>query len=411
MRKLGHGQSVVFCAPTEVRLESDAQEPTVLDVLEWAVRGTWEDAARSLPQWAVQGRRHGRQSKLWDTYRDEATNLDMSHKHAQKFRENEAMSIEARYGPIARSEPSINAAPNDDDPIASRFHDFVLVNTSLSALNEEQERELSPEVEREQEVQRCKSATPAVHYLHPDIEAYISRGVIDTSSEAYRPAFLSLQETIAAKHRAGISFPRNIMASRDFTRTVLEKGSDQTQRSVQWVITSRQFKKDTRVCNSLIISPYEAQELLPSIHKSLYVALHLYAPRPNLGYRPLDNLDLYTIPDKPLPPIHHSIITELNLFAGQLYFESVAECIRVCRFIGITSFEAMQVSTLTAYDNQTTGFIGIPIKFLHLYFSQVRRSSGGIGKTHMGQILDYKWPPDLDSSSCQEGRSNSQAAI
>ncbi len=399
MRKLGHGQSVVFCAPNEIRLKSNAQEPTVLDVLEWAIRGTWVDAARSVPQWAVQGRRHSRQSKLWDTYRNGSSDSGMSQEHAQKFMEDEAMSIEARYGPIARGGPSSIAAPDDSDPIALRFRDFVLGNLSLSALNEEQERELSPEVEREREVRRAEPATAAVHSLHPDIEAYISRGVLSIFSEAYKPAFLSLPETVAAQHRAGITFPRNIMASIDFARTVMGKGSDSTQRPVQWIITSRQSKKDTNVCTALIISPYEAQELLPSIHKSLHVALHLYAPRSNLGYRPLDNLDLYTVPNEPIPPIHHSIKTELNLFAGQLYFESATECIRVCRFIGITSFEAMRSAVPTADDDQTTRFIGIPIKFLQTYFSQVRRSSGVIGKTHMGQVLDYKWPPDLGSSS------------
>ncbi|KAJ3494454.1 hypothetical protein NLG97_g4066 [Lecanicillium saksenae] len=406
MRKLGHGQSVVFCAPKEIRLESNAQEPTVLEVLEWAVRGTWEDAARSLSLWAAQGRRHSRQSKLWDTYRDGTADLSMSREHAKKFMEDEAMSIEARYGPIARGGSSITAASHDSDPITLRFNDFVLENISLSVLSEEQERELSPEVEREREVQRAESATPAVHYLHPDIEAYIWSGLIGTSSEAYQPAFLSLPKTIAAKHRDGISFPRNIMASRDFARTVMGQGSGNTQRSVQWVITSRRFKKDTKICTALILSPYEAQELLPSIHKSLNVTLHLYAPRPNLGYQPLDNLDLYTVPDKPIPSIHHSLITELNLFAGQLYFGSATECVRVCRFIGITNFEAMRVAILKADDDKNTGFVGIPIKFLQIFFSQVRRSSGVIGKTHMGQLLDYKWPPDLDSGSCEEGRSN-----
>jgi hypothetical protein len=85
----------------------------------------------------------------------------------------------------------------------------------------------------------------------------------------------------------------------------------------------------------VVISPYEAQELFPEIMRSEAVCLHLYATRPNLGYRPLDSLDLYTVPDRQISPIPQSLILQLNLFAGQLYFDSFEEYNRVSRFLGM----------------------------------------------------------------------------
>ena len=54
--------------------------------------------------------------------------------------------------------------------------------------------------------------------------------------------------------------------------------------------------------------------------ESKYVTLHLYAARPNLGYRPLYPLDLFTVAALQTFVVPRSLAAELNLFAGQLYF-------------------------------------------------------------------------------------------
>lgn len=61
MRKLGKGQSVIFCIPEEVKssiLElTDKHEKSdidVSDVLQWAVSETWMDTRHSMPLWVTQ---------------------------------------------------------------------------------------------------------------------------------------------------------------------------------------------------------------------------------------------------------------------------------------------------------------------------------------------------------------------
>ncbi|RAQ55400.1 hypothetical protein AFGD_007506 [Aspergillus flavus] len=85
----------------------------------------------------------------------------------------------------------------------------------------------------------------------------------------------------------------------------------------------------------VIISPYEEQELYPSIKDSKHVTLHLYVPRSNLGLKPLDKLDLYNVSGEVTSALRipRSFIIELNLFAGKLYLSSYEEYVEVCDFL------------------------------------------------------------------------------
>lgn len=67
IRKLGTGQSVVFCVPEEIETKiremteaTDDQPMSVPDVLRWAIRGTWTDLSRSMPLWLAQGKTFAR---------------------------------------------------------------------------------------------------------------------------------------------------------------------------------------------------------------------------------------------------------------------------------------------------------------------------------------------------------------
>jgi hypothetical protein len=88
----------------------------------------------------------------------------------------------------------------------------------------------------------------------------------------------------------------------------------------------------------VIISPYEVDELLPDISKSSNVTLHVYSPRSSIAYRPLDQLMLYTSPTRsPAPTIPRHLITQLNLYAGQLYLSLYDEYLEVCKFLNLAS--------------------------------------------------------------------------
>src|SRR5690349_2695141 len=106
MRKLGKGQSVVFCVPEEI--QSKIYEVThnvedvginVSDVLLWSISETFSDIRRSIPLWAMQGARFDRQREFW-TKATSSTGIQLSTDQAKQFLENEAQTLEYRYKPI-----------------------------------------------------------------------------------------------------------------------------------------------------------------------------------------------------------------------------------------------------------------------------------------------------------------------
>ncbi|KAE8413949.1 hypothetical protein BDV36DRAFT_299463 [Aspergillus pseudocaelatus] len=194
-------------------------------------------------------------------------------------------------------------------------------------MDEEQEREVAAEAEREQQVQRPPKPRPKKHKIHEDMKKLVSTGVIAEGSTAFLPAFRSLDKTSAARHHGVDQFPGKLLVTRDYAQTVepidiLSLSPDFFQRPVQWILTSRHGSNSTdhkpTVNHMVIVSPYEAQELYPSIKDSKHVTLHLYAPRSNLGLKPLDKLDLYNVSGEVTGALYipRSFIIELNLFAG-----------------------------------------------------------------------------------------------
>lgn len=146
----------------------------------------------------------------------------------------------------------------------------------------------------------------------------------------------------------------------------------------------------------MVISPYEADHLLPEIRHSKFVTLHLYAPRQNQGFSPLDKLRLYNVPRGPdTIDIPETLRIQLNLFAGQLYLGSYSEYQRLCDFLGVASVKTPDDQVVAAdgfivQGNQasSTAFHQSPLKFLKVLMSQIRKDCQEIDKTHLGHIVD-----------------------
>ncbi|EXJ94346.1 hypothetical protein A1O1_02740 [Capronia coronata CBS 617.96] len=105
MRKLGYGQSVVFCVPKEIRRQiltrtTHSENTTtaigVSDILCWAMMETWLDVLRSIPLWAVQGRRFEQQRPLWAGVGIDR-DLVVSTSWAKQFLEDESQSLDHLY--------------------------------------------------------------------------------------------------------------------------------------------------------------------------------------------------------------------------------------------------------------------------------------------------------------------------
>ncbi|RMJ25082.1 hypothetical protein PHISP_04065 [Aspergillus sp. HF37] len=405
MRKLGNGQSVVFCIPEEITFsiltltgKKSKTEIGVSDVLRWAVSETWVDARRSMPLWAAQGRRFERQTALWRNAHEDDSG-EMSIGQAEGFLEPECQTLEQRYRPGHGEKLESDSFANGNANlrcITDRCRKFEDLNHVSSTLQEEQERELAPEIESERQVQRPPTAVPEKHRLHPHLRTFVATGYLPNSSNAYMPAFHALRSTSAASFLGVSQFPSGVLVTKDFATTIqMPKGSrfisDAFQRPVQWILTS-----STGIYRMVVISPYEANCLLPEIRESSFVTLHLYAPRQNQGCKPLDNLMLYNVP-RSINTIEtpDSLRIQLNLFAGQLYLSSYAEYQRVCELLGVASGTTRDGQVVAAdgfivqgNEGTTTTFRQSPLKFLKVLMSQIRKDCQEVDKTHIGRIVD-----------------------
>ena len=148
----------------------------------------------------------------------------------------------------------------------------------------------------------------------------------------------------------------------------------------------------------LILSPFEAQALYPSVQKSKKVVLHLYTPRCNSGFRSLDRLDFFTVPHQTIAlAIHPRLAAQLNLFSGQLYINNYNDFRYLCRYLGLateTAAKGWEVAADGFILKDDQGKIGgdrskltkSPIKFLQALMS-IRKDGEGIAKTDMGALL------------------------
>ena len=90
--------------------------------------------------------------------------------------------------------------------------------------------------------------------------------------------------------------------------------------------------------------------------------------------------------------LYRSQVAQLNLFAGQLYFNSYAEYTELCKYLGL-SYEASKEGESLQVDGfivPPTGVWGLnksPVVFLKEYL-KMRREGEGMEKTHLGRVLE-----------------------
>lgn len=409
MRKLGKGQSVVFCIPEEIKtkIHERISKPhhasiEVADVLAWTISETWADLRRSMPLWATQGRRFEDHKRLLN-------GVDTTKEQAESFQEEEAQTLDRRYRPRSLDHPDaleIEGWDTSNESIAhiiTRCQDFETMKFGSAALQEEQERELAPEIEEERQLERPPPMMAATHELHPDLVLLVESGEILQGSVAFKNAFQALTSTSAASYIDLTQFPTDLVATTDFVRTVkITLGAptashvvDSFQRPVQWILSVPGQHPAKAAQNLVVLSPFEANELLPAIRRLSKVTLHLYSPRPNLSHQPLDALDLYTVgrPFASPQSIPRSLTAQLNLFAGQLYLRSFGEYVSMCEFLGLAWSAAKegQVVRADGFVVPAVGKWGLrdsPVNFLRVLVTKVRRDCEGVERTHLGKVLD-----------------------
>ncbi|KAG2362076.1 hypothetical protein BDR07DRAFT_1609735 [Suillus spraguei] len=256
MRKLGHGHTVMFFAPPEVDRsirevnKRGSQNINVSDILVWAMTETCSDIQRRAPQWLQYGMDYkSRHGPLLSFLSDDITPTEL----ARSWLQPEAKHLEKLYAPA----PMDNIASQTllDKELLERCSSLGLGISPDNRLDEEQEREVVHEIEREREVQRPPRVPAATHRIDEDIRYFIRTGHIPDGSCAFTAAFDTLTKTSAAFSECQ-PWSQDVFASRDFATTVSAR--DQTDsyiRPVNWILSSNAIS-DTPVL--VIVSPFES---------------------------------------------------------------------------------------------------------------------------------------------------------
>jgi hypothetical protein len=292
MRKLGKGQSVVFCSSMEIQRKilqysvkqaGDTSSIEVADVLKWCIAETCASTKKSIPNWATQGLRHQHRRAVCS---DSAVAVSDVH----KILEAEAQTLKQRYGirdqnhqvmdQISRIATcqAITSRPEEVRNIREKCQEFEVVSFDNATLLEEQERELSPENEREQQVELPPQIKPLGHVIHSDVRALARTGTIQATSTAFIRGFDVFIKTSAGKFYDGNAWPHDLIVTKDFANTIPSGKQDGELgdfflRPVRWILSF----KDKGALQFVVLSPYEAHELLPDIRRYKKVTLHIYS--------------------------------------------------------------------------------------------------------------------------------------
>ncbi|KAF8121453.1 hypothetical protein EV363DRAFT_1364433 [Boletus edulis] len=420
MRKLGHGHSVMFFAPHEVdqsirslAAKKDQSIPVATsDILHWAIHETWSDIQRQAPYWAQKGMSHQSRYEAWSRFcQQKASPKEL----ADAWVQPELRSLVDMYMPC-RS-PATTSFAQIPRQIHARCEALGVLSLRDIRMDEEQEREVSREIEREREADLVLSKTsPANHFVHPDVLTFVKTGDIPSTSPLSSTAFRHVFSADAAAASSGLhsGWSPYILATADFCETIRENESVQGRindylRPVQWVLSGRMRGRVALV----LLSPFEANFLMPEIRVSEHVHLHLYIPRTTKRMQPSDDLRLYSVPPVPadwMPP--WTLIDQLNVFAGQLYPSDFTSYVRLSRFLGVHTEDLPQDAGTAVscnwFSNPNSSIAEIKDRFkgtplpLALLLLAVRRGMDFSG-THMGRILDglplteedFQGPPDI----------------
>ncbi|KAI0920155.1 hypothetical protein AcV5_009969 [Taiwanofungus camphoratus] len=411
MRKLGHGQSVMFIAPPEVDRKirhaagkGMSEHVEVLDILRWTMLETCADIEHHLPLWAQQGYDYGKRKDAWNDFTSSGGALVESVKTT--WLQREGRTLEEMYGlhPTTFDSSSAGFASNHPFTIPElrqRCETLGVSSLSDTSVSEEQEREVDHEVEQERQVQRPPNAIAAVHQVHASVRQFIRTGVIAKISNVFVPIFSSLSPRIAVPREDRLVWSAGLLATKDFLTTVTEPSTDNSDylRPVTWILSNRRVL--------VVLSPYEANDLLPDIRQSQAVHLHMYAPRVTQPMRSFDDLRFYCIPPLPsswVAPNRYNVM-QLNLWAGQLYLADYKEYVQLCDFLGI--YTEKYLNTRIENDGfikpqhrlgamrTLCKFTTSPVQFLKELIS-LRRKGIGFSSSHLGRILHARYLTEED---------------
>lgn len=346
MRKLAVSQSLSFFAPPEVDsniralMKNPAATIDSADVLRWVIYQSCESLKRQKSTWVVKGLLHRRRQIASSKYLLGEGEVSDADAFLNTIREREGRSLPDLYGvssSLERGFPFDLSVQEKSDPTMQMLTKEWEAGdrSSLNAPNvdEEQEREVLHEVEQEREVEKAVNIKPQKPSVCPVLLPLVETGKAPKVPDGLYPAFEILIYTRLSDQYLRHEWPFHVVVTVDFMRTVLSNeasSQDEYLRPVQWVLKAKYLK------HPVIISPHEANNLLPSIRKSKNTTLFLYQARTSKAMKPFDSMSVYRVPeDANSGSIDRETITILNLVAGQLYFTTFEDYQLLCGVMGL----------------------------------------------------------------------------
>ncbi|KAK6532671.1 hypothetical protein TWF281_006850 [Arthrobotrys megalospora] len=413
MRKLGNGHSIVFLAPpdTYTGIQKSAKkqpdEPiNTFDVLHWTMLESCRQIQDGFSIWADQGFQYLTRKGGWENYRENGRKDQLK----ENIIEVEARPLIDMYGIGSLVQRfSQGLIPSDNsEAIFRRLDQFGVSPSHNISVQEEQEREIDQELEVEMTIERPEPAKPRKHFLHPEIVALATSGIFNKSSDAFSLAYNQYERTSARSLLESEAWTPNLYATVDFMDTVeLEDSSsiDDYLRPVRWILSTQDRS------NLILLSPYEANQLVPVVRKTKSCSLHCYAPRVAKAMPSFEFLDFCPIPSLPKAPLYSrpslNIRIALNAFAGQLFFQDGQYYLGFCKHLGVyygeigSNLQRNVDGWICQKTRQSLGlgkgegegsiskFSRSPLPFL-IQIVKMRRKGQGFFLTHLGSVLDAR---------------------
>ncbi|KAG6843280.1 hypothetical protein H0H87_006302 [Tephrocybe sp. NHM501043] len=400
MRQLGRGQSVIFFAPLEVDrniractlfpLEGTAQI-TSADILRWSMWNTCEHIRHYLPHWAQQGVEYKRRNDAWILHESDTSAPNALQTLRSSWEEPDARTLEEMY----EEQPNLQATSNHPafqlPYLRERLDYLVVTDLGNPKTDEEQERQVAKEAERERQRELPLKVQPATSNLHEGLNTLVQSGTFSPEGDS---PFVPLFSPLDTQHKWSVA----LFSTRDFVTTIKDgKSTGDYLRPVNWILSVPAHQV------LILISPFEANALLPAISKSKHVHLHIYTPRVNKNMKSTEDLRFFSVPALPASTNPLSFITEpmiqLNIWAGQLYLKDFETYKQLCRVLGLVGGDAgarewdsdgfVKPENRTGAMKEQCQMVVSPVVFVKELFS-LRRKGMGYEQAHMGKILNAR---------------------
>ncbi|KIY69275.1 hypothetical protein CYLTODRAFT_394060 [Cylindrobasidium torrendii FP15055 ss-10] len=397
MRQLGKGHSLTFFAPPDVdalirvtRPEDTKDTITVPDIVRWTMHNTCADIQHHAPQWFQQGMDFDARSSCLRGMSDRPTSAELSRLRTV-WLQREARPLQELYGVMR---PVTIGSGHQE--LRARLQELGVSARVCRNIDEEQEREVSHEVEVELQKENGRSKKAAVSSVSPGLLRFVETGSeLHLHQATISP--LEVIKSVISRHIPGSMRPFNakFRVTKDFATTIAGKDDGaQFLKDVQWILAGRQTPY------LVVISQHEANALMSMLlESSCHVDLYVYAPRINGNGFAFDTFCFDAIrPARSHPrytPLHDHL-TQLNLFSGQLYPTTYEQYKLLCNYLGI--------STQKGYFAQSDGFVlpkdrtplpgmqkhcpfdSSPVPFVRALLD-VRRKGQDYSLTPMGKML------------------------